>query len=38
MPSLGVILSKFPGEPYRAKTRMTGLSNGEDSMILAGIV
>jgi len=38
MPSLGVILSEFPDEPYPLKTRMMGLSDGEDRVILAWLV
>ena len=30
MPSLGVILSEFPNEPYSPKTRLMGLSDAEE--------
>ena len=35
MPSLVVILSEFPAEPYLAETRMMVLSDGEELVILA---
>ena len=38
MPSLGVIVSEFPDEPSSPKTRIIGLSDGEDLVILASFI
>ena len=38
MSMLRMILSKFPDESYLVKTRIIGLSEGEDCVILSGLV